>query len=211
MIKPHKYCFLCQYSKLEAPAQIIELTGTEYVLNHDKDKYVSNGSKTLISYLDQFKIDTSIDLLSDFNEDYVSSFTGSKINYYVNVFNIMYRHAYTYQQDCISGFSSKEIASASFGKDYYNLYHVLLLDNLIVFSKSTLPISAFALAKKYEIFYWGIINTKLDRSVKPDYFSRIHPNFSVVFFSTNYNRLLSFAKSLAKLFLCYEEENKERI
>ena len=195
MIKPRKYCFLCQYSKLEAPAQIAELTGTEYVLNHSKDKYVSNGSKTLISYL-----------------SHVSSFTGSKINYYVNVFNIMYRHAYTYQQDCISGFSSKEIASASFGKDYYNLCHVLLLDNLIVFSKSTLPISAFALAKKYEIFYWGIINTKLDRSVKPDYFSRIHPNFSVVFFSTNYNRLLSFAKSLANLFLCYEEEeNKERI
>lgn len=206
MIKPHKYCFLCQYSKLETPAQIINLTGTEYILNHSKDKYVSNGSKTLISYLDLFKIDTNIDLLLNFNEDSLSSFMGSKINYYVNVFNIMYRQAYTYQQDCISRLSSEEIASDSFGKDYYNLCQVLLLDNLIVFGKSTLPISAFALAKKYKIFYWGIINTKLDCSVKPDYFSRIHPNFSVVFFSTNYNRLLSFANSLAKLLLCYKEE-----
>lgn len=187
--KPFNYCYLCKYI---LNIQIEELTGIEYKLNPQTNKYdvTDDDSKSLISYLSQFGINTNFRLLNDH-----SHLSQTDLSYYIYVFYIMQKHSYTLQQDCDN----------IVNKLAHDQQYLLFLDNIIVFSKNTLPISSFYLAKLYSICYWGIINTKLDLSPSDKCFSRIHPNFSTIFFNDNITQLLNFANDIAKIISFYSE------
>lgn len=189
-MKIHNFCFLCQAKEIFTPISICELKGKEYVLYNDK--YVLNKkNKSFINYIQQFGVDVSLNIL----ENYTSNvFESSKISYYVTIFNIMYKQYYTYQADSSGMFQDKQ------------KYYFLFLDNIIIFGNKTIPISALGLARLYNVQMWGIVNTVLDRNILPDFFSRIHPNFSVVFFSENPKSLINFVNNLITLYKIYTKK-----
>lgn len=189
-MKIYNNCFILQYpTKDYNITNCSNLIDNKYIFNKDTNQYtLQKENMRFTDYISLFPERVFINIK---NKN-----VGNAINYYQDVLRLIVNSdLHLSQKDCICFECSYE--------------YILLFDYIILFHNHNLPISALTLAKYHHINIWGIINTVLNSPFAffPEYFSRIQPNFSVVFFDNNSKLLINFANELIQLINCYTEIN----
>lgn len=185
-MKIYSNCFLLQYpTKDYNITNCSNLTGNQYTLNQDTNQYIlQKENRRFTDYISLFPKTVFVNKRN--------KSVGTAIEYYQDILRLITNaEVHLSQKDCDSFEYSQE--------------YILLFNHIMLFHNNNLPISALALAQLHHISTWGIINTVLNVSSFPDYFSRIQPNFSTVFFCNESEPLINFANELVQLINCYKE------
>lgn len=190
-MKIYNSCFLLQYPTKDYNAiGCSNLTGNQYTFNQDTNQYILQ--KENERFTDYISLFPKTVFVNKHNES-----VGNAIDYYQDILRLIVNsEAHLSQKDCDCFEHSQE--------------YILLFDHIILFNNNNLPISALALARLHHISIWGIINAVLNVSFflnhfSPEYFSRIQPNFSTIFFCNESEQLINFANELIQLINCYKK------